>query len=252
MQLSGALIPTGTPQLEGVSSTNRSRFLLGFHRHLANGTAERLRRRGELMATFSGEPAGLAVPTTDRRCLPLLPQERLLSPRTLRRIEAERRGSMPASQSPVLEGRAPESGVPRLQWLRGRLLALLQQETVPCQPDEGSTTLALLELFERIVGEQYCEVAGTKIGLRVRSLARALSFARDDGDEGLALPLKSALRRRDHMVLWNRSPKVMVDLLAWRRAIEIAEGTKWPLSGYVLWQQRRIVAWQLGSKDTAI
>ena len=117
--LSAALIPTATLQHTTLSPTDTARFLPRLHIELASQLAECLRRRCDLMATFTtSAPAALhpaattasAAPSTGLRHACPLPADRQLSVTSLRQLEVSHRQSLssPAPVAPAAPGPFPQ------------------------------------------------------------------------------------------------------------------------------------------------
>ena len=224
--LLAALIPTSlAPNLQ-LSAANVSRFLTRLHRQLAQVTAERLRRRQELMFSLTPSAApSLPVHHTVNSCP--LPTERQLSVADLRRLEIQRRTSQAVSDAlPVapIALTAPIAGEARRSWLRAQLVRLLNEDTVVCDVADGSVAPCLLELFERVTGEMFTMTPGALLTARVRAISRMLSALMDR--EGLLVsPLLQGQRvcRTGAYSCWNRRPKAPADWEAWRRQVQLAE-----------------------------
>ena len=228
--LVAALLPASLAVDCGVPTTVAPRFLARLHPALATATAERLRRRGELLGqatrTASSSPPGLVPPPSTSRPVGSLPVERQLTVREIRRVEAARRADPPTPTTlpvPVGPPRAPLAGDARRRWLRQRLLAVLQDDMNVCTPEQGVESVAVLELFERVTGEAFADTPGTRVGQRVRGIAKVLgNICRE---EELDPPFTSTTRVRHsgRMQLWNRQPRDAVDVQEWRRRVEAVE-----------------------------
>ena len=169
LSLVAALIPESVLLHHPLPAAEARPFLSRLHQCLAERLAECLRRRGELRAgTLAAQPPhqegpNPSGPGTDGRgwvsgqrrpCL--LSAERRLSVAELRQAEISRRVVPPAPSSPLL-GQVPDvplTGPRRQEWLRERLLQIVQEETQVCPPAFASSALVLLALFERSTGDQ--------------------------------------------------------------------------------------------------
>jgi hypothetical protein len=119
----------------------------------------------------------------------------------------------------------PMAGEARRRWLRGRLMAIVRDEMVPCPPADGVEAVVVLELFERVTSEAFTDSPGTLVGHRVRALAKVLgNLARE---EVFDPPLLQARRRA--LTIWSRRPRVSVDVVGWRRQQEIVEARAAPV-----------------------
>ena len=228
--LLAALLPTSLAVDCGVQAAVAPRFLARLHPALAAATAERLRRRGELLGQATGTassspPEPLPLPSTSRP-VGSLPAERQLTVREIRQVEAARRAdpsptaTLPA---PARPSRAPMAGDARRRWLRQRLIVVIQDDMTVCTPEQGVESVVVLELFERVTGEAFADTPGTRVGQRVRGIAKVLgNICRE---EELDPPLTSATRVRHcgRMQLWNRQPRDAVDVREWRRRVEAVE-----------------------------
>ena len=117
------------------------------------------------------------------------------------------------------------AGEARRRWLRGRLMAIVQDEMVPCPPADGVEAVVVLEHFERVTSEAFTDSPGTLVGHRVRALAKLLgNLARE---EVFDPPLLQARRRA--LTIWSRRPWVSVDVVGWRRQQEIVEARAAPV-----------------------
>ena len=121
--------------------------------------------------------------------------------------------------------RAPASGRPRQRWLRARLIEILNTETEVCPQSVGASSLQLLELFERVVGEPYSDTPGACLASRLRALSTVLTNLLKGG------LLASPLTRTPSRVAarWNRYPRVPADAEAWRRRVEAEETHQLPI-----------------------
>ena len=238
-QLVAALIPSSISKEVDLAPADRARFCRRLHVQLALETAERLRRR-QAMIVAAGGPDGVpdcgpALEGTDvsswvgglpRSCG--LVTERQLSPRSLRDLEVQRRTDRltadpqpstssssslaPALPSPLAPP-VPLLGRQRARWLRQRLVQLLQEDTEICPVVAGSTAEALLALFERVTGEMFSDSPGAALTSRVRSLAKVMGNITREAR--LDPPLQSV--ERNMYRVWNRVPRVSMDLDRWRQ-----------------------------------
>ena len=224
--LLAAVLPTNLAVDCGVPETMAPRFLARLHPSLAAATAERLRRRGELLANAVG-PApspGAARPSTTSQPAASLPVERRLTVRDIRQVEAARRAAPSTSEVQVhATPRVPIAGEARRRWLRQRLLTVIQDNMTACSPGQGVESVAVLEVFERVTGEAFSDTPGTRIGQRVRGIAKVLGNI--SREEELDPPLLSTtkVQHSGKMAVWNRQPREAVDIRAWRRQVEAAE-----------------------------
>jgi ribonuclease HI len=231
IMLLGALIPQSAVTGWGLPAGQALQFLAALHRGLAEAVAERLRRRGELLAATgdpgqeeSQLPGQLGVERPDQ-----LPRERRLSVADLRNVETRRQHNLPAVATPLSEALVacpvPAAGEPRRRWLRQRLVVLVQEDMVECPHSEGVAAVGVLEIFERLTGEAFSDTPGALVGSRVRGIAKVLGNV--SREEGLDPPLLQTSRRGT--VFWNRRPQVPVDVAAWRRSVEAAEAHSAPV-----------------------
>lgn len=201
-------------------------FLARLHLALAAATAERMRRRGELLAQAAPQPSSESRPRpTATRPAGSLPAERQLTVPEIRRVEASQRAPPSVAQRPPeqMEPRVPIAGEARRRWLRQQLLIVIRDHTEVCSPHQGVEAVALLELFERVTGEAFSDTPGTRIGQRVRGIAKVLgNISREDE---ISPPLESISRvqRTGRFLVWNRQPREVVDVRAWRRRVETVE-----------------------------
>ena len=218
LPLLAALIPQSLHAL--LPAAVAPSFAHRLHAALATHVANLLWRR-EALRIQAAPATALATPI--RRPCPL-PPERQLSPATLRRLEAARRQvpmdqPSPASPQPGPALTAPAAGDPRRRWLRLRLVALLESDTVVCAPNLGATAVELTELFERVAGEPFSDTPGVPLTSRIRGLAKVMGNLTRCGE---GVPPLTAGRRRD-LRTWSRIPQHHVDVEAWRRRIELTE-----------------------------
>jgi hypothetical protein len=232
--LLAALIPESALQHASLPPPEAARFLSRLHLALAAATAERLRRRGALMDAHQPpqlpSPAATAplvpqsAPSGLRHACPL-PPERQLSVPALRQLEVARREALSAPPAPApavpLPPAIPLAGEPRRRWVRSRLVQLINEETTPCPAALGATSEALLELFERITGEQATDFPGVALESRRRAFAKVLGNVTREVvfDPPLLVATKRGYMR------WNRVPNVPADVAAWRRRTEQPEDT---------------------------
>jgi hypothetical protein len=149
LPLLAALIPAALARQVALPPGPQQRFLRLLHQRLAADLAERLRRREALVAVAaaasgSEPPQDLAVPGG-------LPPERRLTVAELGMLESQRQAALELAPSPsgtppadaavvnVSDDAAPLSGEARRRWLRGRLEALLRDDTVACA-ESGAVT----------------------------------------------------------------------------------------------------------------
>ena len=224
--LLAALIPMSLSQELPLPPGVAARFLSHLHRTLAQQTAERFRRRQELIATSQPMvPASPAAPPLLRPCP--LPPERQFTVSELRQLEIQRR-EPPAAPTPTAPpaplSAVPVSGEPRRLWLRERLVCLINEDTVVCPVTSGSVAPCLLELFERVTGEPFSETPGALLTNRVRAIAKVLgNLVRE---VTFTPPLLQGRQRA--YVCWNRCPRERVDWVAWRRRVEATEEFRAP------------------------
>ena len=226
--LLAAVLPATLAVDCGVPETVATRFLARLHPALAAATAERLRRRGELLAQ-AVEPTSSLLPgaarlTTSSQPVVSLPAERRLTVRDIRQVEAAQRAAPPTSAAQMqATPRVPLAGEARRRWLRHRLLTVFQDNMTVCSPEQGVESVAVLEVFERVTGEAFADTPGTRIGQRVRGIAKVLgNICRE---EELEPPMLSTtkVQHSGKMKVWNRQPRDAVDIRAWRRQVEAAE-----------------------------
>lgn len=238
-QLVSALIPSTISEEVHLAPADRARFCRRLHVQLALETAERLRRRQAMIATAVGsdgvqdcEPAAEGTNTSTwvsglpRRCA--LATERQLSPRSLRDLEVQRRADSIAAEPPSLPSSSSSSGdalpVPpsppapllgrqRARWLRQRLVQLLQEDTELCPVVAGSTAETLLALFEHVTSELFTDSPSATLTSRIRSFAKVLGNLTR---EALLRPPLQSVERNMYRV-WNRAPRVRMDLDRWRQ-----------------------------------
>ena len=232
-RLLAALLPTHLAADCGVPMPIAPRFLARLHQALAAATAERLRRRGELLAQ-AVEPS---APSDSTPCpLPSrldgsLPTERRLAVTDIRRVEAARRNMPPQAESarPEVEPRVPIAGDARRRWLRQRLLMVIREDMNECLPAQGVESVVVLELFERVTGEAFSDTPGVVVGQRVRGIAKVLGNI--SREEAITPPLVSTTRvhHSGRMVVWNRQPHEEIDVRAWRRRVEALEARAPPV-----------------------
>ena len=157
-----------------------------------------------------------------------LPPERQLTVADLRRVERQRRlGPELQPRAPMDEVRCPvpAAGDPRRRWLRQRLVALIQEEMLPCPAEQGVPAVGVLELFEQVTGEAFSDTPGVLVGSRVRGIAKVLgNVAREEPWDP---PLRQTARRG--LVFWNRRPRQPRDAAAWRLAVEASEAHTAPI-----------------------
>ena len=223
-----ALIPTTTTAHCPLPDADASRFHSALHAHLAERTAEILRRRGEVMATNpvpaptaspdpdspDPDPAAASSSTSFGLRLPCpLPPERRLSVADLREIELRRRddpdpvGPAPADPSPP-PPTAPPSGELRRRWLKERLIRLLRDDTASCPAVNGSSAEVLFLLFEKVTGEPYTQAPGTARASRLSGFGLVLRNL--VGKPVLSPPLERAV---SHFTpLFSRAPLVQFDV----------------------------------------
>ena len=221
--LLAALIPASLVVRLPLSPSNAVCFLSRLHRSLAQITAERLRRRQDLITSIAMPPSpSSALPIVPRTCP--LPPERQLSVADLRQLEVQRRVSQLTPLSQPLGPAVPPSGEPRRIWLQSRLARLLNEDTVVCDLNVGAVATCLLELFERITAEKFTMTPGALLTARVRALARVMATLMRRA-ELLDAPLLSGQRvcRTGSYSCWNRRPRVWADWEAWRRQVILAE-----------------------------
>ena len=226
LPLLAALIPTSSTWHLQLDVGESSRFRARLHFALAERLAETMRRRGELMAfaqsanampphgpSLSREASSSSTVPGLRRPCPL-PPERRLSVSELRFLETQRRQIQPPPSVP--SSTAPSSGKLRRQWLRDRLVRLLQDDMVPCPAASGVSASALLALFERITSEPYTQTPGADVTKRIASLGRTLAnLSQPSAAAALNPPL---LRHsRQGTFYYNRAPKERIDGAEWRR-----------------------------------
>ena len=223
LPLLAALIPSHAAETWGLPPMQASRFLSLFHRGLAEVMAERLRRRGELMslAQTSSPTEQASEDPVVQRDIPSLPLERRLSVADLRNLERQRppNGEPRVLPSSSPRNTAPPAGEPRRRWLRKRLLALIKDDMVMCPCLQGSSALVVLELFERLTREPFSDTPGALLDSRLRGMAKVLgNIAREETWDP---PLENVRTRGG--ALWNRTPQLPHDAIAWRRTVEEAE-----------------------------
>jgi hypothetical protein len=223
LPLLAALIPKSTLDHTNVSAQTAARFLPRLHLVLAMQTAERLRRRYELIA--EAEAASRTADSDDRdgatTGLPALrpcalPPERQLSAAALRQLERDRRACTPGFGGSASCKPGP-SGRPRQRWLRARLIEVLNTEVFP--QSVGASSMQLLELFEHVVGKPYSDTPGACLASWLRALSTVLTNLLKGGL--LASPLPRTPSRV--AARWNRYPRVPADAEAWRRRVEAEE-----------------------------
>ena len=222
--LLAALIPAALRTSLPLPSGDAARFLSRLHRTLAQVTAERLRRRQELLTVLARSSPQPGAPLVSVRSCPL-PPERQLSVADLRRLEVERRDShTDAPAVPLMPTAAPSSGEPRRAWLQSRLARLLNEDTVVCDVAAGAMGPCLLELFERITGEMFTMTPGALLTARVRAIGRVLVTLQNRPGL-LDAPLLQGRRvcRTGAYSCWNRRPRVWADWEAWRRQVQLVE-----------------------------
>ena len=193
-----------------------------------------MRRRGELRSS-AGAQAQLAAAelplgrpeesewSRGQRRSCHLPGERRLSVAEFREAEVVRRGAQTLPVVPTMgAAKVPLSGPRRQQWLREALLSVLQVETQVCPPASGSTSMALLAIFERATGEHFQACPGVPVGRRVAALAKVLG---NIVAEGAAVSLDPPLVRvsKSGSFLYNRAPMQPLDAEAWQRSVQLAE-----------------------------
>ena len=234
--LLAALLPIHLAVDCGIPQMVASRFVARLHSALAAATAERLRRRGELLAqaeetsASSSQPSSAPRPQTSQLEGPL-PPERRLTVRDIREVEAARRMTTLAagSATPTVEPRVPTSGDARRRWLRQRLLVVIRENMAECPPAQGVESVVVLELFERVTGEAFSDTPGVAVGQRVRGIAKVLGNISREEDLTPALVSTSHVCHRGKMQLWNRRPREEVDVRAWRRQVEASEARALPM-----------------------
>ena len=253
--LVAALLPAHLAADCGIPEAVAPRFLALLHRALAGATAERLRRREELHALVAAGASGsqqlarLGSDQPTELARSSLPAERRLTVQDLRRVEHARRGAQqppalpsPSSVAPVV---VPAAGVARRRWLRQRLVSIVQEEMDVCPQAEGVEAVVVLELFERVTGEAFTDTPGTLVGQRVRALAKVLGNVAQEAV--FDPPLTQAQRRA--LTIWNRRPRVAVDVGAWRRQTESVEARAPPvprLRGQMAAVDAGLAAWICG------
>jgi ribonuclease HI len=232
--LVAALLPTSLVAACGVPAAVATRFLSLLHRGLAMAVAERFRRREQLRAEAPRAPQSSQLAADNPSSLPMpsgssLPTERQLSVGDLRRVELARRAvaesSPPSPRPPAPLPTVPVAGEARRRWLRHRLVTLLQVDMVPCGPEEGAETIAVLELFERVTEEAFAATPGMLVAQRLAAMAKVLSNV--VREETFDPPMQSVSRRRG--AAWTRRPREAADVLAWRRQQEAAESRAGPV-----------------------
>ena len=252
--LLAALIPRSLDAVPSMPRELVGRFKPLFHREVALRMAEIFRRRGELVAQAepcpSGEgavervlgaeqPVGVPLPCP-------LPRERQLAVGTLVQVEQERRLAAEAQPPEAPLGLVvPDSGHARQVWMRQQLTLVIQSQMTPCPAAAGSLALAFLALFERHTGQVFADTPGVPVGSRVRGMARMLPALAQQVE--FVPPLLSASRHG--WVYWNRSPRVALDAVAWRRLVEEGEASAAPvarLHGQMATAARGLAAWVRG------
>jgi hypothetical protein len=247
--LVAALIPVSIYGVLQVDMAVQKRFCKKLHFALALQVAERLRRRQVFIATTEVQVRPpLGGPTHADRWTSGLPRvcalaaERQLSPQALRELEVQRRERLaaeavpsstststlsssltslplpPMGHAPVADSRAPAVGRQRARWLRARLVRLLQEDTAVClSSTPWSKAEELLALFERDTGELFSDTPGAPLTSRVRGFAKVLGNI--TREVNMVPPLLSAERieHRGAYRVWNRLPRVPVDMEVWRR-----------------------------------
>ena len=227
LQLMAALVPVSLGNLLGVGCGEQARFLGRLHQALASATAERFRRRGALLAAAEGSGGSVPpLPASAPSTTSALPPERVLSPAALRQLEVERRQSAPA---PKPKAAIPLAGKLRTQWLRNRLLQLLEEDTVVCSASAGSTSVVLLELFERVTGQAFHDSPGMGVVSRVRSIGKVLGNLMREGVLDPPLSSVKQANKKGEYLCWNRRPKVPTDVQAWRARMERREKQQGPV-----------------------
>ena len=229
--LLAALLPADLEMVCAVSKAVAPRFLPALHKALAASTAERFRRREVLhseaaLPAPSPAPQSPLAPETGDSAAPL-PPERRLTTVDLRRVERDRRAAgpqeaaAPSSTTPVI----PAAGESRRRWLRSRLEAMLRDDVDACALESGVEAVVLLELFERLTGEPFSETPGMLLTARTWAFAKVLgNLSREATFDP---PLQSRLRRS--LLVWNRVPRVQVDVAAWRRQQQSTEARAAPV-----------------------
>ena len=236
-QLVAAILPASVASEAALPPTKLVQFCRRLHLKLALQTAERLRRRQVLIATAGGatDASGSARPPRGpgqpRPCP--FPVERQLSPRAPRAVEVRRRTAQLAADSassstasaPVAAPlRVPVAGKQRSCWLKARLVRFLQADTNVCAVLDGSTAETLVACFERLTGEAFTDSPGAAVTSRVRRMAKVMGNLTTELqlDPPLLAAMWGSLR------VWNRKPKVSMDVERWRRAEAAREATATP------------------------
>ena len=227
--LLAALLPAHLAVDCGVPHSVAPRFLARLHSALAAATAERLRRRGELLAqaaeiSAAAQPGSSSQPPTSQP-VSSLPAERRLTVRDIRQVEATRRRlpSVVETVDSEVTPRVPIAGEARRRWLRQRLSAVIREDMEVCLAEQGVESVVVLELFERVTGEAFADTPGVAVGQRIRGMAKVLGNI--SREEDITPPLESTthVRHCGRMTLWNRRPRAPVDVRAWRRQVEALE-----------------------------
>jgi len=118
----------------------------------------------------------------------------------------------------------PVAGKQRSNWLRERLVRMLQEDTDVCGALEGSMAEALVACFERTSAESFTDSAGAAVTSRVRRMAKVMGHLTAKGL--VDPPLLAAMR--GGLWVWNRRPKVSMDVERWHRQEEAREGVVAP------------------------
>ena len=154
----------------------------------------------------------------------VLPVERQLSPRALREVEVQRRAAQSAadtssSSTSSTSAVVPTAGKQRSRWLKGRLVCMLQEDMDRCAALDGSTAETLVMCFEQLTGEAFTDSPGAAVTSRVRRMAKVMSniVEKVQLDKPLLAADRGALR------VWNRQPKMSLDVERWRRGEEARE-----------------------------
>ena len=98
-------------------------------------------------------------------------------------------------------------------------MRLIKEHTVVCPAASGAVAPCLLELFERVTGEPFCELPGSLLRTRILSISRVLSNL--VAQESFTPPLVQEKKRG--LCRWNRCPREGVDWDGWRRRVESEE-----------------------------
>jgi hypothetical protein len=252
LQLMAAIIPASLQQHTNLPGPHHSRFCTRLHVELAIKTAHLLGRRESLIFSTAVDPSVTAARPASLQPSCPLPLERQFSPVELRTLEQARRqqlfpspsavgfsgasSSAPpatplASTSSSTPPRVPQSGAPRRQWMRERLVALLREDTVPCAVRLGATSPMLVELFERVTRQPFTDTPGSHLTSRIQSLGRLLREVLTHSGASFSPPLETSqvVSRQGAYATLNRFPKhPCPDISSWRRRVSEMEQYQTP------------------------